>query len=178
MTDHGPTVSDLMLWSSLGKDQECPYSISDPNSRTEKSEFVEAFLVGAGLDRRSWGRAQTVALTTMVILQMFHVGNCRSESRSVFVMSPWSNPFLFLATATAFIIHAAALYLPWTQFILVATRVASRIGAAFGLFLILIGVVNVVRGAFIAGLWQFLIGMFLRGAAQASYQQLLTRPGA
>jgi len=64
------------------------------------------------------GRAQTVALTTMVIFQMFHVGNCRSESRSVFVISPWSNPFLFVATAAAFVIHAAALYLPWTQLIL------------------------------------------------------------
>jgi calcium-translocating P-type ATPase len=64
------------------------------------------------------GRAQTVALTTMVVFQMFHVGNCRSESRSLFVLSPWSNRFLFLATAAAFVIHAAALYLPWTQFIL------------------------------------------------------------
>jgi cation-transporting ATPase F len=64
------------------------------------------------------GRSQTVALTTMVVFQMFHVGNCRSESRSVFVISPWSNPFLFLATAAAFIIHASALYLPWTQFVL------------------------------------------------------------
>ena len=64
------------------------------------------------------GRAQTVALTTMVVFQMFHVGNCRSESRSVFAISPWSNPFLFLATAAAFVIHASALYLPWTQFVL------------------------------------------------------------
>ena len=64
------------------------------------------------------GRAQTVALTTMVIFQMFHVGNCRSESRSIFVVSPFANPFLFLATAAAFTVHAAALYLPWTQFVL------------------------------------------------------------
>jgi len=35
------------------------------------------------------GRAQTVALTTMVVFQMFHVGNCRSESRSVFVVNPF-----------------------------------------------------------------------------------------
>jgi Ca2+-transporting ATPase len=64
------------------------------------------------------GRAQTVALTTMVVFQMFHVGNCRSESRSLFVISPFSNRFLFLATAAAFFIHAAALYWPWTQFVL------------------------------------------------------------
>jgi Ca2+-transporting ATPase len=59
-----------------------------------------------------------VALTTMVIFQMFHVGNCRSESRSIFVVSPFSNPFLFVATTTAFMVHVAALYMPWTQFVL------------------------------------------------------------
>jgi len=63
-------------------------------------------------------RAQTVALTTMVLFQMFHVGNCRSESRSIFVVNPLSNPFLFLATAAAFVIHAGALYWPWTQLVL------------------------------------------------------------
>ena len=58
-----------------------------------------------------------------------------------------------------------------------ATRLVSRIGSGFGLFLIFVGVVSIARGAFIAGFWQFLIGMFLRGAAQASYQQLLMRQG-
>jgi Ca2+-transporting ATPase len=64
------------------------------------------------------GRAQTVALTTMVLFQVFHVGNCRSERRSVFALSPWSNPFLFAATAAALLVHVAALYLPPTQFLL------------------------------------------------------------
>jgi magnesium-transporting ATPase (P-type) len=63
-------------------------------------------------------RAQTVALTTMVLFQVFHVGNCRSDYISAFRKSPFSNPFLFVATATAFIIHAGALYLPATQIIL------------------------------------------------------------
>jgi Ca2+-transporting ATPase len=64
------------------------------------------------------GRAQTVALTTMVLYQVFHVGNCRSERRSVFALSPWSNPFLFAATAAALLVHVAALYVPPTQFLL------------------------------------------------------------
>ena len=64
------------------------------------------------------GRAQTVALTTMVLFQMFHVGNSRSERRSVFALSPWSNPFLFVATAAALLVHVAALYLAPTQFLL------------------------------------------------------------
>jgi Ca2+-transporting ATPase len=64
------------------------------------------------------GRAQSVALTTMVMFQAFHVGNCRSEGRSVLALTPWSNPFLFVATAAALLVHVAALYLPATRFLL------------------------------------------------------------
>jgi Zn-dependent protease/CBS domain-containing protein len=56
-----------------------------------------------------------------------------------------------------------------------ATRISSRIGSGFGLLLILLGVFNFIAGNFIGGMWQFLIGMFLRGAAQMSYQQVLIR---
>jgi Ca2+-transporting ATPase len=63
-------------------------------------------------------RARTVALTTMVFFQVFHVGNSRSEHLSVLAKSPFSNPFLFVGTAVALTIHAAALYLPPTQYIL------------------------------------------------------------
>lgn len=54
----------------------------------------------------------------MVLFQVFHVGNCRSERRSVLALPPWSNPFLFAATAAALLVHVAALYLPSTQFLL------------------------------------------------------------
>ena len=63
-------------------------------------------------------RAQTVALTTMVVYQVFQAGNARSEQQSVFSRSPLSNPFLFLATTAALGIHVAALYLPPTQWLL------------------------------------------------------------
>lgn len=66
----------------------------------------------------SLSRAQTVALTTMVVFQMFQVGNARSESRSLFHTAPLSNPFLLFAAAAASLVHLAALYLPPTQFIL------------------------------------------------------------
>jgi calcium-translocating P-type ATPase len=62
--------------------------------------------------------AQTVALTTMVVFMAFHAGNARSEHRSVFSLSPFSNPFLLLAVVAALAVHAAALYLPATQFVL------------------------------------------------------------
>jgi Zn-dependent protease/CBS domain-containing protein len=55
-----------------------------------------------------------------------------------------------------------------------ATRVSAGIGSGFGLFLIIYGVFHFITGHFIAGMWWFLIGMFLKNAAEASYQQLIT----
>ncbi|RJP44108.1 MAG: CBS domain-containing protein [Desulfobacteraceae bacterium] len=55
-----------------------------------------------------------------------------------------------------------------------ATRVSAGIGFGFGLFLIIYGVFHFITGHFIVGMWWFLIGMFLKNAAEASYQQLIT----
>jgi CBS domain-containing protein len=54
-----------------------------------------------------------------------------------------------------------------------ATLIASQIGRGFGFVLMLLGIFSFVRGNLIGGMWWFLIGMFLRGAASASYQQLI-----
>ncbi|MBA4180726.1 MAG: ATPase [Anaerolinea sp.] len=62
--------------------------------------------------------AQTTALTTMVLFQVMHVGNARTERQSAFRRSPFSNPFLFVCTAAALAAHVAALYLPPTQYVL------------------------------------------------------------
>lgn len=56
-----------------------------------------------------------------------------------------------------------------------ATRVSSWIGTGFGILLIVLGIVNVLRGNFVGGMWWFLIGMFLHGAAKSAYQQLIMR---
>ena len=55
-------------------------------------------------------RARTVALTTMVLFQLFHVGNCRSESRSAFAKSPLINPFLLLGSLGSLSLHVGAMY--------------------------------------------------------------------
>ncbi len=59
----------------------------------------------------------------------------------------------------------------WKKNLRKATRIASQIGSGFGIFLMLIGVANLFLGNFIGGLWQFMIGMFLRSAADSSYRQ-------
>ncbi len=63
-------------------------------------------------------QAQAAALTTMVIFQVFHVGNCRSETLSVFQKSPFANRFLLVATLGSLGVHVAALYLPPLQHVL------------------------------------------------------------
>ncbi|HME42927.1 MAG TPA: site-2 protease family protein [Syntrophorhabdales bacterium] len=54
-----------------------------------------------------------------------------------------------------------------------ATRVASRVGSGFGFGMIFLGILSLLRGNFIGGVWWFVIGMFLRNASQMSYQQLV-----
>lgn len=59
-----------------------------------------------------------------------------------------------------------------------ATKITSTIGSAFGTLLIVLGVLILVTGGadgFVSAMWMALIGLFLRGAAQSSYQQLLLR---
>jgi len=57
-----------------------------------------------------------------------------------------------------------------------ATRTASYIGSGFGVLLMVMGVLQLLfTGKFIGAIWWFVIGMFLRGASQASYQRVLLR---
>jgi Zn-dependent protease len=56
-----------------------------------------------------------------------------------------------------------------------ATRVASRAGSIVGAVLMGIGVLRAFTGEFLGGLWFVLIGLFLRQAAEGSYQQLVVR---
>ncbi len=63
----------------------------------------------------------------------------------------------------------------WRRNIRWATRTASRIGSAFGVVLIIVGIGSFLTGNLIGGMWWFLIGMFLRGAANMSYRQLMVR---
>ena len=56
-----------------------------------------------------------------------------------------------------------------------ATRIASSIGSGFGMLLIILAVMAFLRGNLLGGLWWFMIGLFMRGASQTSYRQVLVR---
>jgi Zn-dependent protease/CBS domain-containing protein len=63
----------------------------------------------------------------------------------------------------------------WDKDLHRATFIASRIGSGFGLGMMILGGLIFIQGAFISGMWWFLIGTFLRTAASNSYQQLRVR---
>ncbi len=56
-----------------------------------------------------------------------------------------------------------------------ATRITAAIGSGFGMILIVLGVVSAIFGNLIGGIWWFVLGLFLRSAANMSYQQVLLR---
>ncbi len=56
-----------------------------------------------------------------------------------------------------------------------ATHVSSRVGAIFGLALVGLGIVSVLRGDIISGVWLALIGLFIHFAARGSYFGVISR---
>src|SRR5690606_29968793 len=56
-----------------------------------------------------------------------------------------------------------------------STQVTSRTGSLFGALMATFGVIVFLTGNLVGGLWWFLIGLFLRRAAVASYEQVLVR---
>ena len=63
----------------------------------------------------------------------------------------------------------------WKKDLRWATNIAANVGSGFGLMLIIGGIISIFMGNVIGGLWWFMIGLFVRSAAQRSYQQILAR---
>jgi Zn-dependent protease/CBS domain-containing protein len=63
----------------------------------------------------------------------------------------------------------------WKGTLARATATASRVGVAVAYGLMGLGLVQILAGAFIGGLWLILIGLFLRSAADVSYVQTTVR---
>lgn len=63
----------------------------------------------------------------------------------------------------------------WKKDLREATHAASRVGKGFGAVLIGLGILYLLTVNPIGGLWWILIGLFIRGAAKSSYQQVVLR---
>jgi magnesium-transporting ATPase (P-type) len=62
--------------------------------------------------------AQNSLLLLMVLFENVHIGNCRSETKSAFIMSPLRSPILLGGVVAAFLVHLAAMYFPPMQKVL------------------------------------------------------------
>ncbi|MDO4534288.1 MAG: calcium-translocating P-type ATPase, SERCA-type [Clostridium perfringens] len=56
---------------------------------------------------------RTMALATLVMSQLFHVFECRSERHSIFEINLFTNPYLVLAVSTSIIMLLSIIYIPF-----------------------------------------------------------------
>lgn len=76
-----------------------------------------------------WGEAEArnAILLLMVLFELIHIGNARSEKKSAFLLSPLRNPLLMLGTLIAFLLHLGSLYIPFMQSILQTQPVSLEV---------------------------------------------------
>ena len=58
-------------------------------------------------------KASTLAMSTLVVIEMFNAFNALSENNSLFVTPPWVNRWLLVAIAVSMGLHFTILYTPW-----------------------------------------------------------------
>lgn len=85
--------------------------------------------------------ARNSLLLLMVLFENIHIGNCRSENKSVFQLSPWRSPILLMGTLMAFLIHVAMMHVPIGQSLLSTEPVDLK---TWGLLIVLSFTVLVV----------------------------------
>jgi P-type Ca2+ transporter type 2C len=73
------------------------------------------WLLDSGVDE---DMARNIVLLQFVLFENVHIGNSRSETRSLFTMSPFKNPLLLVCVGGAFLLHLTCLYLPPAQAVL------------------------------------------------------------
>jgi magnesium-transporting ATPase (P-type) len=106
---------------------------------------VGGFLVYDVALRLGWelADARNLLLLTMVLFENVHVGNCRSETRSAFALSPLRSPVLFFGTLGALLVHVAGMYVPFLQEILSTKPVEPWLwGVAIGVGVLVVPAVE------------------------------------
>ena len=69
--------------------------------------------------------AQTVAFATLVLAQLIHVFDCRSE-KSIFSRNPFGNMYLVWAVVSSIVLMVIALYYPPLQQVFHTVSIAPR----------------------------------------------------
>jgi len=85
---HGISLWQLMDPSKCGTDAFCTASIANP------------------------AEARAVALSILVVVEMFNALNALSENQSIVTLRPTANPWLLLAICSSMALHFAIMYVP------------------------------------------------------------------
>lgn len=72
--------------------------------------FIAANFYGLSIEK-----TRTIALSTLIISQLIHVFECRSEEKSIFEINPFSNIKLILAVITSLLLLVSIIYIPFLQ---------------------------------------------------------------
>jgi Ca2+-transporting ATPase len=73
-----------------------------------------SFMVGRYY-RMNLETCRTLALCTLIMSQLIHVFECRSERHSIFQIKLFTNPYLVVAVSISIILMCSVLYLPFLQ---------------------------------------------------------------
>ncbi len=126
-------VTDGLPAMALGVDPTDPDAMRRPPRRPDEGVFSRGLgrkILGRGLligistvgmfvwglwdsgpgDPAALARARTLALATLVMCQLFHVFDCRSERRSIWEIGWFSNPWLVAAVTLSTAMLMAAVY--------------------------------------------------------------------
>jgi magnesium-transporting ATPase (P-type) len=71
--------------------------------------------------------ARNALLLLFVLFENVHIGNCRSETRSLFTINPFCNRVLIVGAALAFLLHVLMMYLPFGRELLGTAPVDSML---------------------------------------------------
>lgn len=128
-------ITDSFLDVSLGLEPRHGSAHASGGALVDKKSISRVLLLGSTmgigafvvysvvLDREA-AYYQTMALTALAAFQWFNAWNARSETRSLFQLSPFSNPYLIGATAMVVGLQIFAIYSPAMQKILGTTPLA------------------------------------------------------
>ena len=122
-------IQDVALGFEAGEPGVLARTPRPPRERIFNRIMIERTLLGGlvfgGIGLAGWiawlGEGRTVAESRNLLVQLFvlfeilHIGNSRSETVSLFRLSPLRNKILFLGTLGAATVHLAALYTPFFQ---------------------------------------------------------------
>lgn len=160
-------VTDGLPAMALGVDESEPDIMRRPSRKPDESVFarglgrkiiIRGTMIGFGtllvfIIGLWYGvgllAARTMAFTTLVFSQLFHVFDCKSETRGIFEVGLFSNPLLVLAVMISTTMQLSVIYIPFLQAIFKTTALCSWqwfvILAVAGGPSVLIGMVRLLR---------------------------------